>query len=143
MENLGDWLYFIIIVVIGIGSMFSSAKKKKREEQDKQQPAPPPDIVTSETASDRDFWDILTKNEETFPPVVKTYSKTKRKSVNQTPQPFLTAESEIEKAIRKQNPESAFKEEEEIPPIVSASDFHDPDTIRKAVIYTEILNRKY
>jgi len=148
MENLGDWLYIVILAAVGLSSFFSAGKKKKAEEEAKKQQAPPPDVVTPQTASDRDFWDIFTEPEEKYPPVIakpKTQKKTSKPYTSKSTQasPFLTGESDIERAIRKQTPTVSVLEEEEREPLVSAEDFNDPESLRKAVIYSEILNRKY
>lgn len=153
MDNIGDWLYIVIIAVAGLSSLLSSGKKKKQAEQERRQQTPP-DIVTPQTASDRDFWDELFKEQreerQVQPkPVVTKVSKKKKSIQNintkvEKPEPFLQGESDIERAIRLQGNTrySMFMEEEETP-VVSASDFHDPEVMRKAVIYSEILNRKY
>lgn len=149
MENLGDLIYIVVLAAIGLSSLFSAGKKKKAEGEMRKKQTPP-DIVTPQTASDRDFWDILTEPENKRPPViVKPTPKPQKKS----PKPqvaksapvssFLTGESEIERAIRKQTPAVSALEEEERDPLVTAEDFNDPESLRKAVIYSEILNRKY
>lgn len=148
MENLGDLIYIVVLAVIGLSSLFSAGKKKKVEAEAKKQQAPPPDIVTPETASDRDFWDIFTEPEEKYPPVIVKPKAQKKSPKPQTtkavqPSPFLKGESEIERIIRTQSSNLSFLEEEENTPLVSAEEFNDPESLRKAVIYSEILNRKY
>jgi hypothetical protein len=148
MENLGDLIYIVVLAVIGLGSLLSAGKKKKAEEEMSKQQSPP-DIVTPQTASDRDFWDILTGQEEERPPVTAK-SKTQNKppkslaAENIKTSPFLTGESEIARTIRKQaSTVSALEEEDVKEPLVTAEDFNDPESLRKTVIYSEILNRKY
>ncbi|MDR2969431.1 MAG: hypothetical protein LBV32_07500 [Tannerellaceae bacterium] len=115
MENFGDLIYIVVLAVIGITSLLSAGKKKQAEEEMSKMQIPP-DVVTPQTASGRDFRNI----------------------------PFLAGESEIARAIRMQT--SSFndpEEEEGQEPLVAAEDFDNPESLRKAVIYSEILNRKY
>ncbi len=150
MDNIGDWLYIVIIAVAGLSSMLSAGKKKKQQ-QEAQNQKPPQDIVTPETASDRSFWDTLTQPEDEWQSKqesviiskpIKKKKQPKQQKVTSTPQPFLKGESEIERMIRQQEKllVSPSKEEK---PLVSVSDFQNPDSLKKAVIYSEILNRKY
>ncbi|MDF9829213.1 hypothetical protein [Parabacteroides sp. PF5-6] len=149
MENLGDWIYILVLGVIGLSSLLTSGKKKKVEEEAKKQAPPPPEVVTPQTASDRDFWDDFTDwvekttVVEAKPKVQKTVSKPKPTPKPQAT-PFLTGESEIERKIRQQTPMGGLSEEETAAaPLVTAADFNEPESLRKAVIYAEILNRKY
>ncbi|MDL2208267.1 hypothetical protein LJB97_01450 [Parabacteroides sp. OttesenSCG-928-O15] len=151
MENIGDWLYIILIGVAGVISVINSGKKKKAEEEAKKM-QPPRDIVTPETASDRSFWEIILNPEEEAQPkpqpvrtkkTAQPSPKTKT-SPTRTGQPFLTGETEIERMIRLQGEnDSPIFAEEIYTPLVTSEEFHEPDALRKAVIYAEILNRKY
>ncbi|MDH6534178.1 hypothetical protein D0T51_04135 [Parabacteroides sp. 52] len=145
MDNAGDWLYIVFLVIAGISGIYNSIKKKTQEQEQKNQPPITPPIVSRETASDRDFWDIIPyePEEKAF---VKPAKKQKPTKQQKTPTPFLTSESEIERAIRLQGSSGIFNKKETdqpVPPLVSADDFHDPDALKKALIYSEILHRKY
>lgn len=147
MENLGDLIYIVALAVIGLSSLFSAGKKKKVEEEMKKRKAPPV-IVTPQTASDRDFWDIILDPERKKTPVTekpKIQKKSSKPFSAESAQTysFLTGESEIEKAIRKQTSMIDAPEEEDRKPFVTTEDFNTPESLRKAVIYSEILNRKY
>lgn len=147
MENLGDLIYIVVLAVIGLSSVLSAGKKKKVEDEMKKRQTPP-DVVTPRTASDRGFWDILTDPEEKYPPVTvkpKTQKKAFKPKTAESVQsfPFLEGESEITRAIRMQTSSFNESEEEEKAPLVKGEDFDDPESLRKAVIYSEILNRKY
>lgn len=151
MENIGDWLYLILIGVAGVISVINSGKKRKAEEEAKNA-QPPRDIVTPETASDRSFWEIILSPEEEVQP--KPQPVKVKKSVQPSPkpktpptrteQPFLTGETEIERMIRLQGEnDSPIFAEEIYTPLVTSEELHEPEALRKAVIYAEILNRKY
>lgn len=155
MENLGDWIYILVLGAIGLSSLFRSGKKKMIDEGEPQQ-APPPDVVTPQTASDRDFWEIFDELEKAASDSVGGKTKTRKSTPkiqktspplhqSQRPQsiPFLEGESEIERKIRQQGAMADTFDQEGMAPLVTADDFDDPDSLRKAVIYAEILNRKY
>lgn len=153
MDNLGDWLYIILIAVVGLSSLLSSGRKKKREKQTLDIPPQDREEIDYEQDSaqeDKDFWDTFWETPKTkqqpapllpIPPKKATIKTTIKEKVS-SPSPFLTGESEIEQAIRKQKP-SAIQLEEEIPALVDIEDLHNMEALRKAVVYTEILNRKY
>ncbi|MDL2256331.1 hypothetical protein LJC44_05845 [Parabacteroides sp. OttesenSCG-928-G06] len=152
MENIGDWLYIILIGVAGIVSIISSGKKKKIEEEAKKK-MPPRDIVTPETASDRGFWEMILYPEAENQPkpqpakTTKNAHKTSQSQAKpartQTEQPFLAGETEIERAIRLQGNDMRAFDEEIITPLITPEEFQNPETLKKAVLYSEILNRKY
>ena len=87
MDNAGDWLYIVFLIIAGISSLFGSKNKKKRPKQILGQP-------------DRE---------------IKQSPAGDRLVVPST--------------------------EEEIP--LTDIEFDNAAELRKAVIYTEILNRKY
>ncbi|MDR3128767.1 MAG: hypothetical protein LBU03_00715 [Tannerellaceae bacterium] len=119
MDNLGDWLYVIFLVVAGISGFISSARKKRVLQEE-------------ERRSQRE---ILVDDIDVFPEhfVPKTASvqvatiqpKKKKSPIS----PVVLSSEDI-------------REPEVVPP-VTAKELHDPEALRKAVIYTEIFNRKY
>lgn len=58
MDNLGDWLYIVLLVIAGASSLFSSGKKKKRSAAP---PVPPQDdfMPEEESQSAGSFWDVF------------------------------------------------------------------------------------
>ena len=143
MDNLGDWLYIILIAIAGISGLFSS-NKKKRQQREMREQQQRDIIVTPETASDKDFWEVYPEYEPEKPIVIKPAKRNKSQSTaSPPPLPFLKGESEIERIIRQQEGSPLLAVEEETKPLISSEDLHDSDALRKAVIYSEILNRKY
>ena len=60
MDNAGDWLYIVFLIIAGISSLFGSKNKKKRPKQILGQPDR--EIVTNEdNVPDKGFWEILEK----------------------------------------------------------------------------------
>ena len=123
MDEFGDWIYILVMVVIGISSLFSSKNKKKTQQQT-QMPSPEP--------LDLPFPDLSVpkKKERKQPPPVPGH-------INR--QPFNT-QSTISKTIP-QIEKNLLQEEEST--LAGELELTDPDTFRKAIIYSEVLNRKY
>lgn len=153
MDNLGDWLYIVFLVIAAISGLFGSGKKKK---QTKAKPVQPqqeemPDV---ETERGKGFWEILQemqnepqeKPQEKPKPPVKSIPKPKPAAKKATPaSPFLAGEGKISNFTPKQNTPSLLEEPIEEDHTVTSEDFHlqDIDEVRKAIIYNEILTRKY
>lgn len=149
MDNAGDWLYIVFLIVAGLSSLFSSMKKKKRPTEILGQPDR--DIVTEpERQPQKGFWDILQEMQEEQKELPRPVEKTipsatnKKKKLQQkkaAPEPFLTNESEISKAAAAHSISNTPIQEEEN--ILADIGFDNAADLRKAVIYAEILNRKY
>ena len=95
VENIGDWLYFLFIIIAGISSLFSSKKKKKRVQQKK---TTLDTDMTSEEESElpeKDFWDILQEIKEQSIP--KEEPQPQKQSIRKSSQ-----EEKKEPAIQKQ-----------------------------------------
>lgn len=130
-ENIGDWLYLLFLAIAGISSMFSSKKKKKQPKQILDQPGG--EIVSEEEyVPDKDLWEVLKKVQQ---------PKTPKKQPVPAPKPFLTAEKAVERKSFAGSSLAATQAEEESP--LTDIEFDNTSELRKAVIFTEILNRKY
>lgn len=141
MDNAGDWLYIVFLVIAGISGLFSSKNKKKRPKQVLGQPER--EIISQdEEAPQKGFWDILQEMQEPRPQqktVIKPKKQKKQQAVQ--PTPFLTAENEIARQIADENRIGIPPMEEEAQQM--DIEFNNAAELRKAIIYTEILNRKY
>jgi len=134
MDNVGDWLYLLLIAIAGISSLFSGKKKKQAQSQPQQKKQ-----EVGFPKSDDDFWGTIEEVESTVyePSVVAKSSKRKT--------PLLTAESLIPDSILDRvddfHDENYAADDEGL----SAESFHleDLEEVRKGIIYAEILNRKY
>ena len=142
MDNAGDWLYIVFLIIAGISSLFGSKNKKKRPKQILGQPDR--EIVTNEdNVPDKGFWEILEEMQNPKPakqPVPTPKRKKKQQQVAD-PSPFLAAEKVTDKQSPAGNRLVVPSTEEEIP--LPDIEFDNAAELRKAVIYTEILNRKY
>lgn len=142
MDNLGDWLYIVLLVVAGISSMFGSGKKKKRPSTVLGQPDK--DIFTDEQpAPEKGFWEILQEEIQEEPSQPEQPEKKVVPPNKPAHNPFLSTESTLPnqstspKTIRKRQP---IVEESGVMPDTT---FTDMAELRKAIICAEILNRKY
>ena len=105
---------------------------------------PDREIVTNEdNVPDKGFWEILEEMQNPKPakqPVPTPKRKKKQQQVAD-PSPFLAAEKVTDKQSPAGNRLVVPSTEEEIP--LTDIEFDNAAELRKAVIYTEILNRKY
>ena len=130
MDNAGDWLYMVFLAIAGISSLFSSKNKKKRPKQILGQPDK--EIVTSEKeVPAKGFWEILEEMQKPEPV----------KQPAAAPKPFLAGEKMADRQSSARNRLATPPAEEESP--LTEIEFDNAAELRKAVIYTEILNRKY
>lgn len=129
MDKIGDWLYIVFIIIAGISGLISSGKKKKTPtevlgqpnyDQPKRQPA------------NNNPWDTVRKE----PPPL---SKNKKKRKQET-SPFLAGETSSFAATYMVETINQLDPEPEYTPEIT---IENPDDLRKAIIYSEILNRKY
>ena len=130
MEELGDWVYIILMVVVGISSLYSSAKKKQKQQQ-MQMPTPVSDPSDQYEMPDPTP-SVPNKIERKQPPTFQKKMKRQPFNTYSTIPPVETF-AQIEKNL--------LQEEENT--IASNLELTDADSFRKAVIYAEILNRKY
>ena len=128
MDELGDWIYIIVMVVVGISSFVSSLNKKKRQQQSQM---PLPEMSeTLEPSYPTPY--VPEQREKKQPPPVPGRSKHNPLNAQST---LPTYETDVQTEI-------SFMQEEEST-IAGELELSDPDAFRKAIIYSEILNRKY
>ena len=85
MDNAGDWLYIVFLIIAGISSLFGSKNKKKRPKQILGQPDR--EIVTNEdNVPDKGFWEILEEMQSNLYPLLK---EKRNNNKLQTPHHFL------------------------------------------------------
>jgi len=125
MDELGDWVYIILMVVVGISSFVGSINKKKRQQQS-QMPLP----ETSEPEYPSPY--VPEQKERKQPPAVPGNYQHQPLDAHQTfPTDEIDAQTET---YLMQAEESSLANELELA---------DPDAFRKAIIYSEIIKRKY
>jgi len=124
MDEIGNWVYIILMFVVLVSSVFKSFTKKKEQQQTQ---FPFPDIP-----------------EEEFP-VPPAPKKKARKSPPPIPvqknQPYSSLYASQGVAENLQTEVSMMQEPECT--LADELDLSDPEAFRKAIIYSEIINRKY
>ena len=142
MENLGDWLYVVIIAIAGISSIISSTRKKAKEAA---QQVPPREIIENE--DEDDFWGEVAKDlqlPETKP--VQTVPKQQSFQPIQKQSKYNFFERQEGQPSIVKNETTSFlepTEEEENIPFTFEDLPENAEGWRKALVYNEILNRKY
>ncbi|MCD8041847.1 MAG: hypothetical protein LUH10_02170 [Tannerellaceae bacterium] len=144
MDNLGDWLYIIVLIIAGISGLLGSGKKKKRNPTDVLG-QPGYDEVEERPTNEKSFWDLFEEELENPNPAVKPITCTpvatpkKEKKIAAPHYPHDVAFSPVQK---KNTP--ILDEESELDHyMLEDESFTDMTELRKAIIYTEIINRKY
>ena len=141
MDNVGDWIYIVFLIVAAISGLFSSKNKKKRPTQVLGQPGH--DSYPEEnTSSGKGFWEILEEATTPQKPEAPTAQIHKKKKKTPASKPFLSTEQEIQKSKVSSSQPMNFPAEEEHS-MLEDIEFNNAEELRKAVIYSEILNRKY
>lgn len=136
MDDLVVLILTLIIVVLGAIAQF---KKKK--------PAP---NNGSQQSNSQDFWDILTGEQEFVPeqpkitpePEPMPAKQIPAEPMSQTPEYTFTAENEGVSDLTKApdlTQQSLYSQEEDKKAKTDTEKF----SLRKAIIYSEIINRKY
>ena len=145
MDNAGDWLYIVFLIIAGISGLFSSKNKKKR-------PKPDREIMPNDQPTEgKGFWEILedmqkeTQKPKPAPRQKQVKSKVEKPQVvtsSPASSPFLSAEKNIPNHIATQ-PSVRMSAIEEEPGLMPEDTFRDIEELKKAIICAEILNRKY
>ncbi|MDR1499747.1 MAG: hypothetical protein LBI58_02070 [Tannerellaceae bacterium] len=136
MDNIGDWLYIILLVIAGISGILSSGKKKRQTEERRQQDA---EGDTPEYSDWETLPEVIPEALPT-PQPINTHPKQKTTQVQSRHTIFKEGERAIaplhsEQTMEKDSPESSI--------VISGEDFRNIDELKRAIIYSEILNRKY
>jgi len=126
MDEIGNWIYIIFIAVAVISSLYKSTKKKTAQQQTQMpDPALPPQPSYS-------IPPVPKEKRVKIPPPASEFIKNRP---SKSPSLFSAAHPGV-------TTESIFVQEEEHV-LVDGLDLSDVDALRKAIIYSEIINRKY
>ncbi|MDD3062326.1 MAG: hypothetical protein PHG27_06385 [Massilibacteroides sp.] len=150
MDNLSDWLYIVFLIVAVVGGLLNSGKKKRQAtakpfHPQKQQEEP------LKGEQEKSFWELLEEMQNGPQPKPKPQpAKFQRTEMAPSrkpapPQPFLTAEREIPRVTARQEAPVLLEEESDAPAGISTEDLNlrDWEEVRKAIVYSEILHKKY
>lgn len=151
MDNIGDWLYIVLLVIAGVSGLFNSGKKKRTTafpDPSGNEPAYEPE--RQESKSFRELVEEMAAEKPVAPfppsaasePLFSTAEKEKRRRSTPPPPPFLTAENAFSSRPAALSPNRGLPSEEESGNVPALS-FSDRDELKRAIIISEILNRKY
>ena len=107
MDNLGDWLYIVFLIVAAVSGLFGSGKKKKRQTEVLGRPDSEIEPETQKPAQ-KSFWEMLEEMQEEKPkakpmptpqPATRPVIKSKEKQP-QASTPFLNTESQHPSTIK-------------------------------------------
>ncbi len=137
MDNAGDWLYIVFLIIAGLGSLLKSDKKKKHPKSILSQPEAASVFEEKEHPTESKPVQTKTQNHRKQSPETIVPPK---KTTPRVPASFLqTVETETASQPLASTSSIATSEEPEMPLIR----LDNREDLQKAVIYAEILNRKY
>ncbi|MDR1408651.1 MAG: hypothetical protein LBJ23_11505 [Tannerella sp.] len=142
MEEFGDWLYWIIIIIAGISSLIGSINKKNRQAAENRQPR---EVITEEWVD----WEDRNDGAKTPQPVIQEKIpdlQAQRKAAFSHEQFNRDAKRESDSFIFKQEAArtAALYAEDDTAATTGIGDLpSDTNEWRKAFIYNEIFKRKY
>lgn len=149
MKDTGTYIYLVIGVIIAILDFFRKEQKKKQKKEPKK------------TSSQSDTWKEIKKQwkevieEQQAPPTKKEHNKAKQQKTGfdkARPQPlsYETTDNVSKLRVKKQVRESISQTHKkttshptETPKTAFDIALNQPSEIRKAIIYSEIFNKKY
>ncbi len=137
MKDLGDYIYLIFIAIAVVSSFFG--KKKKKDVQPNEHPTPATNWqeIIKQMAEGKELVDTPEPAPVKVAPVVA-----KAASVSPTPEAMVSVVSAAEGA-RSITHRAAVVDNDEESQSSLLVDIDDEDDAAKAIIYSEILTRKY
>jgi hypothetical protein len=152
MDKLGDWIYIIVIVVAGVSSLVSSVRKKNQQNKEAGQPQPYEDTNSGDEFPREEQWFPDTREPWYSPadevPQQATMTVQEKKAQNRlTDTTFSFPSREGQRSLP-----NVAEIDLSIPPDdslgyggfhLSSETFQDIEETRKAIVYSEILQRKY
>ena len=153
MDNVGDWLYIVFLIIAAVSGLFSSKDKKKKSRPDILG-QPDREIVPNDQPTEgKGFWEILediqkeTQKPKSAPRQKQVKPKVEKPQVvtsSPASSPFLSAEKNIPNHIATRSSAALIGgETAEHPGLMPEDTFRDIEELKKAIICAEILNRKY
>ena len=141
MEEIGDWIYILVIIIAGVASLISSTRKKARQMAGQNQQ---PRKVTTDQNEEEDFRGVFTSQTE-MKPEHKAHSNQQAKPAFSTVKnyhtPFFDIHQGRQTSMQATEAQSAVAVEGYA--TISVDDLPDnTDEWRKAFIYNEIFSRK-
>ena len=137
MEDLGDYIYLIFIAIAVVSSFFGKKKKKETEPNEHPAPATNWQEIIKQMAEGKELVDTPE------PAPVKVASVVaKPATASPTPEAMVSVKSAAE-GTRSVTNRTAIVEDDEVSQSSLLVDLDDQEDAAKAIIYSEILTRKY
>ena len=137
MEDLGDYIYLIFIAIAVVSSFFGKKKKKETEPNGHPAPATNWQEIIKQMAEGKELVDTPEPAPVKVAPVVA-----KAATVLPTQEPMVSVKSAAE-GTRSVVNRTAVVDDEEASQSSLLVDLDDQEDDAKAIIYSEILTRKY
>ena len=137
MEDLGDYIYLIFIAIAVVSSFFGKKKKKETEPNEHPAPATNWQEIIKQMAEGKELVDTPEPAPVKVAPVA-----TKAVSVSPTPEAMVSVVSAAE-GTRSVVNRRAVVDDEEASQSSLLVELDDQEDAAKAIIYSEILTRKY
>ena len=137
MEDLGDYIYLIFIAIAVVSSFFGKKKKKETEPNEHPAPATNWQEIIKQMAEGKELVDTPEPAPVKVAPVA-----TKAVSVSPTPEAMVSVVSAAE-GTRSVVNRTAVVDDEEASQSSLLVELDDQEDAAKAIIYSEILTRKY
>ena len=137
MQDFGNYIYFIVFGILIISNIISSAKKKKAKQNNKPTTSTSP---PSKTWADilRELQGEVIQTPQPQPVPVQSQPAKAKKQKNLTP-----ISSPIVSVIEKTTEESSAFDEIKEENFDWINGIKDMDTLKKAVVFSEILDKKF
>ena len=159
MENIGDWLYVVILIIAAISSIFSSVRKKAKQAstetrqsgQQGQTPQTQQREIFKGDVFDDDYWGESSANQQLpevkVAPVVQQSPRKPMQPSGTTPKYSDYNYNKLfegQSGIANKNFDFTFADNEEEHASITLEDLpSESEEWRKALVYNEIINRKY
>ena len=137
MEDLGDYIYLIFIAIAVVSSFFGKKKKKGTEPNEHPAPATNWQEIIKQMAEGKELVDTPEPAPVKVAPVVA-----KAATVLPTQEPMVSVKSAAEGTRSVVNRTAVVDDEEALQSSLLV-DLDDQEDVTKAIIYSEILTRKY
>ena len=137
MEDLGDYIYLIFIAIAVVSSFFGKKKKKGTEPNEHPAPATNWQEIIKQMAEGKELVDTPEPAPVKVAPVVA-----KAATVLPTQEPMVSVKSAAEGTRSVVNRTAVVDDEEALQSSLLV-DLDDQEDAAKAIIYSEILTRKY
>ena len=137
MKDLGDYIYLIFIAIAVVSSFFGKKKKKGTEPNEHPAPATNWQEIIKQMAEGKELVDTPEPAPVKVAPVVA-----KAATVLPTQEPMVSVKSAAE-GTRSVVNRTAVVDDEEASQSSLLVDLDDQEDATKAIIYSEILTRKY